>query len=385
MEKFIIPFNKFHLTGKEESYISDSLKQEKLSGANKYTKLSEKFLEDNLKIEKVFLTPSCTAALEMTPLLLDLKPGDEVIMPSFTFVSTANAFVLRGVIPVFVEIHPQTFNIDENKIEESITDKTKAIMVVHYAGVACHMDKILEIAKKYNLYVIEDAAHAIGAKYKDKYLGTIGDLGTFSFHDTKNITCGEGGALLINNPNLIERSEIIREKGTNRNKFFRGEVDKYTWVDVGSSFLLSEVSAAFLFAQLENLEEINQGRIEIWNKYWEGLKKLEDSKLLNLPEVPDYATHNAHIFFLVLANLDVRSKLINFLKENGISSVFHYVPLHNSPAGLRYGKTLTKLTITEDLADRLLRLPLYFDLKNEEVSLIIEKINLFFEKKLYEN
>lgn len=385
MEKIIIPFNKFHLTGNEEKYISDSLTQEKLSGANKYTKLSERYLEENLSIQKVFLTPSCTAALEMAPLLLDLKIGEEVIMPSFTFVSTANAFVLRGVTPVFVDINPKTFNIDENKIEESITERTRAIMVVHYAGIACEMDRILEIAKKYNLYVIEDAAHAIGAKYKDKYLGTLGDLGTFSFHDTKNITCGEGGALLINNPELNERSEIIREKGTNRNKFFRGEVDKYTWVDVGSSFLLSEVSAAFLYAQLENLEDINKRRVEIWNHYLTGLRNLENKNLLSLPGVTEYASHNAHIFYLVLNNLDVRTRLISFLKENGISSVFHYVPLHNSPAGLKYGKTFSNLKITEEYADRLLRLPMYYDLKDSELDYILEKINTFFEEEIYEN
>lgn len=385
MEKLSIYFNKFHLTGNEEKYISDSIKQEKLSGANKYTKLCEKYLEDTLAIQKVFLTPSCTAALEMTPLLLDLKPGDEIIMPSFTFVSTSNAFVLRGIIPVFVDINPKTFNLDENKIEESISKNTRAIMVVHYAGIACDMDKILEIARKYKLFVIEDAAHAIGAKYKDRYLGTIGDLGTFSFHDTKNITCGEGGALLINNPKLNEKSEIIREKGTNRNKFFRGEVDKYTWIDIGSSFLLSEVSAAFLFAQLENLEKINKKRLQIWNTYYLGLKKLEDNNFLNLPFVPSYSQHNAHIFYLVLNSLSNRTKLINFLKENGISSVFHYVPLHNSPAGMKYGKAIGDLKFTEDLSDRLLRLPLYFDLKDSEVKSVIEKINYFFENKEYEN
>lgn len=385
MEKLNIPFNKFHLTGKEENYISDSLKQDKLSGANKYTKLCENLLEEKLKIQKVFLTPSCTAALEMIPLLLDLKPGDEVIMPSFTFVSTANAFVLRGVTPVFVDIRSEDFNLDENKIESSITEKTKAIMVVHYAGISCDMGKILSIAKKYNLFVIEDAAHAIGAKYKDRYLGTLGDLGTFSFHDTKNITCGEGGALLINNPELIEKSEIIREKGTNRNKFFRGEVDKYTWVDIGSSFLLSEVSAAFLYAQLEELENINEKRIKIWNKYYENFKNLNTEHQIVLPFVPDYATHNAHIFYLVLKNLDIRSRLITFLKENGISSVFHYVPLHNSPAGVKYGKTFTELPVTEDLSERLLRLPLYFDLSESEVKYILEKINLFFKEVSHEN
>jgi len=321
----------------------------------------------------------------MTPLLLDLKPGDEVIMPSFTFVSTANAFVLRGVTPVFVDIRSDNFNLDENKIESSITEKTKAIMVVHYAGIACDMKKILSIAKKYNLFVIEDAAHAIGAKYENKYLGTLGDLGTFSFHDTKNITCGEGGALLINNPDLIERSEIIREKGTNRNKFFRGEVDKYTWVDIGSSFLLSEVSAAFLYAQLEELENINAKRVKIWNKYYENLKDLNTEHQIGLPFVPGYATHNAHIFYLVLKNLDERSRLITFLKENGVSSVFHYVPLHNSPAGLKYGKTFCELPVTEDLSERLLRLPLYFDLSESEVSFILEKLNLFFKEFSHEN
>jgi len=385
MDKLNIPFNRFHLTGKEEKYISDSLKQDKLSGANKYTKLCENFLEEKRRVKKVFLTPSCTAALEMTPLLLDIKPGDEVIMPSFTFVSTANAFVLRGVTPDFVDIRSDNCNLDENKIESSISEKTKAIMVVHYAGIACDMKKILSIAKKYNLFVIEDAAHAIGAKYENKYLGTLGDLGTFSFHDTKNITCGEGGALLINNPDLIERSEIIREKGTNRNKFFRGEVDKYTWVDIGSSFLLSEVSAAFLYAQLEELENINAKRVKIWNKYYENLKDLNTEHQIGLPFVPGYATHNAHIFYLVLKNLDERSRLITFLKENGVSSVFHYVPLHNSPAGLKYGKTFCELPVTEDLSERLLRLPLYFDLSESEVSFILEKLNLFFKEFSHEN
>jgi len=385
MDKIEIPFNKFYLTGNEESYISDSLKQNKISGANKYTKLSEKILEEKLNVQKVFLTPSCTAALEMVPLLLDLELGDEVIMPSFTFVSTANAFVLKGVIPVFVDIRPDNFNIDENKIEEAISEKTKAIMVVHYAGIACNMDEILKLAKKHNLFVIEDAAHAIGAKYKDKYLGTIGDLGTFSFHDTKNITCGEGGALLINNPKLNERSEIIREKGTNRNKFFRGEVDKYTWVDIGSSFLLSEITAAFLFAQLEKLEEINARRINIWERYLNGFKHLENNSLLQLPALTINSKHNAHIFYLVLRSLEERTRLIEYLKKNNISAYFHYVPLHNSPAGIKFGKTPHKLIYTENFSERILRIPLFVDLKNEEISFIIDKIASFFKNKTYEN
>ena len=379
MDKLIIPFHKFYLTGNEEKYISESLKQEKLSGANKFTKLSESWIEKKMNSEKVFLTPSCTASLEMTPLLLDLKPGDEVIMPSYTFVSTANAFALRGVVPVFTEIEKDTMNIDVIKIERCINKKTKAIMVVHYAGVACDMDEILKIAKKYNLFVIEDAAHAIGAKYKDRFLGTLGDLGCFSFHDTKNITCGEGGALLINNSNLIERSEIIREKGTNRNKFFRGEVDKYTWIEVGSSFLLSEISAAFLYAQLEKLFEINELRLKIWNKYFQELLFLEKLELLNLPFIPDYAFHNAHNFYLILKDLETRTKLINFLKSKNISSVFHYVPLHNSPAGKVFGKTPFDLPITEVYADRLIRLPLFTSMTNQEQEYVINNLKNFFE------
>lgn len=375
-----IPFNKFYLTGKELTYIKDSLKQSKICGDNKYTKLSERWLEENLKTKKAMLTPSCTSALEMSALLIGIKPGDEIIMPSFTFVSTANAFVLNGGIPVFVDIRPDTQNIDENLIEKAITEKTKAIVVVHYAGIACNMDKIMKLAKKHNLYVIEDAAHSILSKYNDTYLGTIGDIGTLSFHDTKNITCGEGGAILINNSDLIERAEIIREKGTNRSKFFRGQVDKYTWVDLGSSYLQSEMNAAFLLAQLENAKKINHKREKIWNTYYKALKPLAKKGLIKVPEMPEGTSQNGHLFYILLENQELRANLITHLKDNKISTVFHYVPLHNSPAGVKFSKTPFNMDHTEKTSDTLLRLPLYADLKISEAKRITKLINEFLVK-----
>ena len=374
----IIPFNKFHIAGKELDYIKDAISQSKICGDNKYTKLCETWLTENLKTRKALLTPSCTAALEMAALLLGIKPGDEIIMPSFTFVSTANAFVLSGATPVFVDIDPQTQNITATEIEKAITASTKAIVIVHYAGIACDMAAILAVAKKHKIFVIEDAAHAIQAKYNDDYLGTLGDLATLSFHDTKNITCGEGGALLINNPELIERAEIIREKGTNRSKFFRGQVDKYTWVDIGSSYLQSELTAAFLFAQLEAASSINARRLTLWHHYYNNLAELAARKLIELPTVPNYAKPNGHLFYILLPDITSRQKLIDYLKSHNITASFHYVPLHSSPAGSKYGRYTAPLTNTDMIADRLVRLPLYTDLTPDEIDITTKLIAEFF-------
>jgi len=380
MELDFIRFNKFYLTGKEISYINDSMHNEKISGDGKYNKLCEEFFERNYNVQKAFLTPSCTSALEMAAVLLDIKEGDEIIMPSFTFVSTANAFVLRGAKPVFADISYETLNITPEEIKSKITSKTKAVVVVHYAGVSCEMDKIINICSENKIYLIEDAAHAINAKYQDRFLGSFGDIATFSFHDTKNITCGEGGAILINNKDLIERAEIIREKGTNRSKFFRGEVDKYTWVDIGSSYLLNEVSAAFLYAQLLEVESITNARVKLWNEYFIKLKKLQDIGILKLPTIPTYATHNAHNFYILLENVEKRDSLLNFLRKDGIYAVFHYVPLHNSPAGKNYSPNLT-LPITETVSERLLRLPLYPDLSLDNLHKIVQRVYEFFKIK----
>lgn len=380
MELDFIRFNKFYLTGKEISYINDSLQNEKISGDGKYNKLCEELIERNYNVQKAFLTPSCTSALEMAAVLLDIKEGDEIIMPSFTFVSTANAFVLRGAKPVFADISYETLNITPEEIKSKITSKTKAVVVVHYAGVSCEMDKIINICSENKIYLIEDAAHAINAKYQDRFLGSFGDIATFSFHDTKNITCGEGGAILINNKDLIERAEIIREKGTNRSKFFRGEVDKYTWVDIGSSYLLNEVSAAFLYAQLLEVESITNTRVKLWNEYFIKLKKLQDIGILKLPTIPTYATHNAHNFYILLENVEKRDSLLNFLRKDGIYAVFHYVPLHNSPAGKNFSPNLT-LPITETVSERLLRLPLYPDLSLDNLHKIVQRVYEFFKIK----
>lgn len=369
-----IPFNKPHLTGKELGYIEESLKSGNIVGNCEFTKKCERLMEEKFGAKKVLLTGSCTDAMEMASLLIDLQPDDEVIVPSFTFVSTANAFILRGARPVFVDIREDTLNIDEKKIEEKITNKTKAIYPVHYAGVSCDMDVIMDIAKKYNLYVMEDSAQGVNARYKGKFLGTTGHLGAYSFHGTKNYTCGEGGALVINDERFIERAEILREKGTNRSKFIRGEVDKYTWVDIGSSFLLSDVSASFLYAQLENLDEIKEKRKAVFDFYYENLKELEDSGYLKLPTIPKECETNYHIFYILLPSHEIRNSLMDQLKSEGIQSTFHYIPLHNSPMGMKFGYKDGDLPITETVSSCILRLPFYADLKLDELSFVVEKI-----------
>ncbi len=354
-----IPFNKPYMTGRELWYIAQAHTQGHLSGDGSFTKQCHAWLEATTGTKKALLTHSCTAALEMAAILANIQPGDEVILPSYTFVSTANAFVIRGAIPVFVDIRQDTLNIDETLIEAAITPRTKAIIPVHYAGVACEMDSILDIAERHNLLVIEDAAQAIMSTYKGKALGSIGHLGTYSFHETKNISSGEGGALLVNDERFVERAEIIREKGTNRSQFFRGQVDKYTWADVGSSYLPGEVIAAFLWAQMEEAEFITAGRLAIWNHYYEALSSQEKHGKLRCPIVPDDCHHNAHMFYILLESLEKRTALINRLKDKDILSVFHYVPLHNSPAGQKYGRVNGSMKNTVDLSDRLLRLPLW--------------------------
>jgi len=373
-----ISFNKSFLAGNELKYIEQAVLSGQIKGDGPFTKKCNAWMEQKFNAKKVLLTTSCTSALEMSAILCVIKPGDEVIMPSYTFVSTANAFVIRGAKPVFVDIRPDTLNIDETKIEAAITQKTKAIVPVHYAGVGCEMDTIMRIAKKHNLFVIEDAAQGVIAKYKGKFLGTIGDLGTYSFHETKNYSSGEGGAIVINNPEMIERAEIIREKGTNRSKFFRGEVDKYTWVDVGSSYLPSEIIAAFLFAQLEKAEKINQKRLEIWQNYYDGLKELEEKKVLRLPIIPDDCQHNAHMFYIILRDEKTRNDLMDFLKkEKNILSVFHYVPLHSAPMGKKTAPNNPELPITNNLSGRILRLPFYYNLTTKEQNYIIESVKRF--------
>ena len=371
----MIDFNVPPFVGKEQEYIKEAIvNNKKLCGDGPFTKKCNTWFEERFNTPKALLTTSCTHALEMAAILADIKPGDEVIAPSFTFVSTVNAFVLRGAKIVFVDIRPDTMNIDENLIEAAITDKTKAIVPVHYAGVSCEMDKIIEIAKKYNLYVIEDAAQGVMSKYKGQSLGTIGDFGAYSFHETKNYTMGEGGAILIQKKDHIERAEIIREKGTNRSKFFRGQVDKYSWVDLGSSYLPSELNAAYLYAQLEEAEMINNNRLKTWNLYYKGLKELEERGLIELPVIPSNCEHNAHMFYIKCKNLEERTQLIKHLKDNDILSVFHYIPLHSAEAGIRYGRFHGKDEFTTRESERLLRLPLYYELEEEKTRYIVEKI-----------
>ena len=380
MNNFKIPFNKPRITGNELQYIEEAVNNGHISGDGIFTKKCQEFMENRYHTKKILLTTSCTSALEMAAILCNFSPGDEVIMPAFTFVSTANAFILNGAKIKFVDIREDTLNIDENLLEKAITKNTKAIVVVHYAGVSCEMDKIMQITKKYNLFVIEDAAQAIESEYKDKCTGTIGDFGCFSFHETKNITCGEGGAILINNDQFIERAEIIREKGTNRSKFFRGEIDKYTWVDTGSSYLPSEILSAFLYAQLENIEDITAKRLKIWQIYYESLEDLEKKGYIRRPIIPSECKHNGHLFYILLESLDVRSRLIYYLKNKGILSVFHCVPLHLSPMGVRLGLSSGDMNITENVSDTLLRLPLYYDISQDEQNLIINEIYNFFMK-----
>lgn len=370
----MIPFNRPYMTGKEHEYIDQAHANRKLAGDGVFTKNCHDWLEKNTSTKKALLTHSCTAALEMAAILADIQPGDEVIMPSYTFVSTANAFVLRGGVPVFVDIRPDTLNINENLIEAAITPKTKAIVPVHYAGVACEMDAIMEIATRHNLIVIEDAAQGVMSTYKGKALGAIGHLGAYSFHETKNVISGEGGALLINNEGFAKRAEIIREKGTNRSQFFRGQIDKYTWVDIGSSYLPSEIIAAFLWAQLQEADDITQKRLNIWDQYHSELAKYEEKGLLRRPIIPAEAKQNAHMYYILLNSLEERTKVIERLKEKEINAVFHYVPLHSSPGGLKYGRINAALPVTEDLSDRLLRLPLWVGMN--EVKTICDSLFL---------
>jgi|TARA_Y100001973_G_scaffold100909_1_gene162919 dTDP-4-amino-4,6-dideoxygalactose transaminase len=377
----LIKFNKAPVTGKEIEYIANALAKvdRKLSGDGEYGKKCQEWFDSNYPDSKTLLTPSCTQSLELAALLIGIKEGDEVIMPSYTFVSTANAFVLRGAKIVFVDIRKDTMNIDEKKIEEAITKKTKAIVPVHYAGVACEMDTIMSLAEKYNLYVIEDAAQGMMANYKGKALGTIGHFGAFSFHETKNYTSGgEGGLLLINNPDYFERAEIIREKGTNRSQFFRGAVDKYTWVDIGSSYLPSEIQSAYLWAQLECAELINQDRIDTWNFYFKSLENLSNQGYIELPSVPHNCEHNGHMFYFKTQSLDVRTKLIKFLRSKGVSAVFHYVPLHSSPAGKVFGEFSSEDKYTTLESEKLLRLPLWYGMKSAEQQLVVQAVKDFF-------
>jgi dTDP-4-amino-4,6-dideoxygalactose transaminase len=369
-----IIFNKPALFGDEIRNIMQVLSSGKVSGDNEFTKKCQDLMKEKFNSKNIFLTTSCSSALDISSILMDLRKDDEVILPSYTFVSTANSIVLRGAKPVFVDVREDTLNIDENKIEQAITPKTKAIVVVHYAGVSCEMDKIMEIAEKHNLIVIEDAAQGVNAKYKDKYLGTIGDMGTYSFHETKNYSCGEGGALIVSNSKYIERAEIIREKGTNRSKFLRGEVDKYTWVDVGSSFLPSDILAATLLPQLTNIDIILKRREEIYNYYYDNLKDLEQKGVINLPTIPEHCRSNYHIFYLLVNNKDIRNNVLSELKNRGISAVFHYVPLHSAPMGKSFGYNAEDLPITEDISKRIIRLPFYYDLSKEEQDYVIKNL-----------
>lgn len=374
----MISFNIPPFVGNELEYIKKAvLEHRKLSGDGPFTKLSSQWLENRFETTKALLTTSCTSALEMSAILCDIQPGDEVIAPSFTFVSTVNAFVLRGAKIVFVDIRPDTMNMDEKLIEVAITDKTKAIVVVHYAGVSCEMDTIMSIAKKHQLYVVEDAAQGVMSTYNNQYLGTIGDYGTYSFHETKNYSCGEGGALLIQNAKNVERAEIIREKGTNRSRFFRGQVDKYTWVDMGSSYLPSEINAAYLYAQLEAAELINEKRLDIWHRYYMGLKDLEH-EYIDLPTIPENCTHNGHMFYIKCKDLDERTSLIQYLKDNDIMAVFHYIPLHSAEAGLKFGRFHGEDKFTTSESERLLRLPLFYELTLDQVDTIVSKVHDFY-------
>jgi len=375
----MIPFNKPPFTGNEEKYVIESMKSSKISGDGEFTKKCHKWFEEKLQCKKALLTTSCTHALEMAAILIDIQEGDEVIMPSYTFVSTANAFVLRGAKIVFVDIRPDTMNIDETKIEQAITNKTKVIVPVHYAGVGCEMDTIMDIANRHNIFVVEDAAQGMMSSYKEKALGTIGHLGAFSFHETKNYTsAGEGGLLIINDEKFIQRAEIIREKGTNRSLFFRGMVDKYSWVDVGSSYLMNDVSAAYLWGNLEKADEINENRLTTWQKYYDGLKELETKGLIELPIIPQDCVQNAHMFYMKVKSLDERTALLEHLKQNEILAVFHYVPLHSAPAGLKFGRFDSEDKFTTIDSERLIRLPMYFGMSDEENKKVVDTVRGFF-------
>ncbi len=375
----MIKFNIPPYVGKENEYIAQAIASRKICGDGTFTQKCNQWVEEHTHTSKALLTTSCTHATEMAALLCDIKPGDEVIMPSYTFVSTANAFVLNGASIVFADIRPDTMNIDENLIETAVTEKTKAIVPVHYAGVSCEMDKIMELANKYNLKVIEDAAQGVMSEYKGQPLGTIGDYGCFSFHETKNYSMGEGGCLLIRDKEMSEKAEIIREKGTNRSKFFRGEIDKYTWVSAGSSYLPSELNAAYLYAQLEQAQAIYNDRMGSWNLYYELLSPLSETGKISLPTVPDGCRHNAHMFYIKAADLKERSALIDYLKAQKIFSVFHYIPLHTAPAGLQYGRFHGEDIYTTKESERLLRLPMYYGLKPEDIHFVCEQIIQFYQ------
>ena len=374
----MVPFNVPPCTGNEMKYIGEAVASHKICGDGQFTKKCSAWMEERFGAHKVLLTTSGTTALDMASLLCELQPGDEVILPSFTFSSTANAFVNYGAKLVFVDIRPDTMNIDETKIEAAITSRTKAIAVMHYAGVACEMDTIMAIARKHRLLVIEDAAQAVMSSYKGKALGTIGDFGCYSFHETKNYSMGEGGAILINTPEYVERAEILREKGTDRARFFRGQVDKYTWVDLGDSFLPSELNAAYLWAQLEMADEINEDRLSSWKSYYDAFADLEKRGLVTLPAVPEGCVHNAHMFYLKCRDLEERTALIAFLKARDILAVFHYVPLHSAPAGLRFGRFSGEDVYTTREADRLVRLPLYYGLTADDQAKVIRAVRDFY-------
>ena len=376
----MIRFNVPPYVGKETEYMKAAIDSHKICGDGEFTKRCNAWIEEHTGTANALLTTSGTQALEMAALLSDIQPGDEVILPSYTFVSTANAFVLRGAKLVFVDIRPDTMNIDEKLIEDAITDKTRAIVPVHYAGVGCEMDTIMDIAKRHNLVVVEDAAQGVNAFYKGRALGSIGDYGCFSFHETKNYSMGEGGAILINRPEQIEDAEIIREKGTDRSRFFRGQVDKYTWVNIGSSFLPSDINAAYLMAQLEMADEINENRLQSWTRYNEGLQDLAQEGVIELPYIPEECTHNAHMFYIKTKDMEERKALISYLKERDIAAVFHYVPLHSAPAGLRFGRFHGEDRYTTKESERLLRLPMYYNLSESDQQKVIDAVHGFYHK-----
>lgn len=376
----MIPFNRPPHTGNEDQYVLESMRSEKISGDGKFTQLCHKWFEEALGCKKALLTPSCTQALEMAAILADIQPDDEVIMPSYTFVSTANAFVLRGAKIVFVDIRPDTLNIDENLIEQAITSKTKAIVPVHYAGVACEMDTIMQIAERHNLFVIEDAAQAMMSTYNGKPLGSIGHMAAYSFHETKNFTSGgEGGLLIVNDQRFVQRAEVIREKGTNRSQFFRGMVDKYSWVDIGSSYLPSEIQAAYLWGQLEASQRITDNRLAAWRKYYQALHPLKEKGFIELPITPKECCHNAHMFYLKVRDLEQRSLLLDYLKQSQILAVFHYIPLHTSTAGKRYSRFSRIDTHTTKESERILRLPIWYGIEDETLDYITKQIISFFD------
>lgn len=376
----MISFNVPPYTGKEMEYMKQAVSAHKICGDGEFTKKCNSWIEKETGATRALLTTSCTQALEMAAILADIEPGDEVILPSFTFVSTANAFVMRGARLVFVDIRPDTKNIDENLIEDAITDKTKAIVPVHYAGVSCEMDTILDIARRHNLTVVEDAAQGVMSEYKGRALGTMGEYGCYSFHETKNYSMGEGGAVLVNDSSKIEAAEIIREKGTDRSRLLKGLVDKYSWVDMGSSFLPSDLNAAYLLAQLEAADTINDARLRCWNLYREGLQQLEDAGIVQLPFIPNECKHNAHMFYVMAKNLEERTALISHLKENGVQAVFHYVPLHSAAAGTKFGRFHGEDRFTTDTFNRLLRLPMYYGLTDSDVEYVCLKIREFYER-----